>query len=256
MILSPTNRVYSHTTFVSAFIKDINYRADRSVKDYLELGEHFLKTSFQKVIFMDRAVFADYIYGKQHLYPSTQFIPIDKSDIYLYEYKSKANNFCPITNNPRKDTYEFFMVQCMKTEWIKQSIENNFFGSDDFVWIDFGIYHFIANDEELMSGMTNVARKKYPKVRIAITNPPDFPHYSRNILNHIIWMFAGSMFGGGKRCLLKFAEVMRAKCIELIEYSGVLMWEINVWYLIFFENIDLFDTYRITTHDKQLLLDY
>ena len=244
------------TTFVSAFMKDINQRTDRTIDDYMTLGEHFLTTPYQKVIFIDKDVYIEYISEKAHLYPSTYFIQIEKSDIYLYKYREHATDFRPITNNPDKDTYEFFMVQCMKTEWVKQAIEMNVFDSEQFVWMDFGIYHFINNDKDLIDGMQSMASKEYATVRIANTNPPNFQYYSRNVIRHIIWMFAGSVFGGSKGALTKFAEAMREKCLMFIEDYKTLTWEINLWYLLFFENISLFSLYDTFTHDKEILINY
>lgn len=244
------------TTFVSAFIKDINLRTDRTIDDYIEMGNHLLKTNFNKVIFIDEVVYMDFIYGNDDLYPTTYFILIKKSDLYLEKYKKDAINFSPVTNNSDKDTYDYFMVQCMKTEWMCQAIELDIFGGEQFVWMDFGIYHFINNDNELIEGMMSISSKCYDKVRIPIVNPPDFPYYSRNILNEVVWMFAGSIFGGDKKSLIEFARVVRNKCIMCIEDYGKLMWEINIWYLVFFENVALFDLYMVNTHDKHLLCNY
>jgi hypothetical protein len=244
------------TTFVSAFVKDINHRSDRTIDDYMKLGEHLLNTPFHKIIFIDKGVYETHIAEKAHHYPTTYFVQIEKPDIYLYKHKEHATDFRPITNNPEKDTYEFFMVQCMKTEWVKQAIEMNVFESEQFAWIDFGVYHFIDNDKDLMDGMRNMACKEYANVRIANTNPPDFPYYSRNVIRHIIWMFAGSVFGGNKHALTKFAEAMREKCLMFIEDYKTLTWEINLWYLIFFENQGLFDLYDTFTHDKEVLTNY
>lgn len=246
----------STVTFVSAFIEGINIRTDRTIDDYIIFGEHLMKTPFQKVIFIERDVYDVHIAKKIHLYPTTYFIQIKKSDIYLYNEKSRATDFRPITNNPNKDTYEFFMVQCMKTEWVKQAIDMNIFESEQFIWIDFGIYHFINNEKDLLEGMNNMSLKKYTDVRIANTRPADYNYYSRNVIRHIIWMFAGSVFGGDKNSLIKFARVMREKCMMFIEDYKTLTWEINMWYLLFFENQGMFNLYDTITHDKYILLNY
>lgn len=58
-------------------------------------------------------------------------------------------------------------VQCNKTEWIREAILKNPFNSDQFIWIDFGIYHIVNNDDEFYTGINNLNTKSYENVRIA-----------------------------------------------------------------------------------------
>ena len=53
------------------------------------------------------------------------------------------------TDNPNKDNLQYLFVQCHKTEWIKHAIDVNYFNSDQFIWIDFGIYHIFNNNLQL-----------------------------------------------------------------------------------------------------------
>ena len=245
----------SRMTIVTAFIGNINEREDRKIEHYLEYGNQLLNVYLPKIVFMDKETYNEHFLEKADSYPLTKFIPIEKKDLYLFNYKDVAYNYEIVTGNPKKDTIEFMFVQCMKTEWIKQAIEMNIYNTEQFAWVDFGILHFIKDVKALNEGLKQMSTKNYDKVRIPCGKPPDFPYFSRNVYHQIIWMFIGSLFGGGKSALLHFAKIMKEKCIEILEEKHHLMWEINIWYLLFFENVNVFDRY-ISDHSPKILLKY
>lgn len=243
------------TTIVSAFVGGINSREDRIIDHYIEYGKQLLSIDIPKIIFMDVHTYSTYFEESATTYPYTTFIPIMESDMYLFQYKDRTEKFDIITKNPKKDTIEYIFVQCMKTEWVRQAIEKNPYGSSQFIWIDFGIYHFIRDASILKEGIYHMSRCSYDKVRIPCGKPPNFPYFSKNLYHHIVWLFLGSVFGGGKESLLKFADLVKTRCIEILEEKHHLMWEINIWFLVFFENIHLFDRY-ICSHNPKMLFDY
>ena len=249
------NNTIHNMTIVTAFIGNINKREDRKIEHYLEYGNQLLKVNLPKIVFIDKDTYNEYFLEKIGYYPLTKFIPIEKEDMYLYKYKEMANKFDIVTGDTKKDTIEFVFVQCMKTEWVKQAIEMNIYNTDQFAWVDFGIFHFIKDSKALNEGLKQMSSKNYDKVRIPCGKPPDFPYYTRNVYHQIIWMFIGSLFGGGRPALLHFAKKMKEKCIEILEEKQHLMWEINVWYLLFFENVNVFDRY-MSDHSPKILLKY
>jgi len=158
------------------------------------------------------------------------------------------------TNNPKKDTPEYMIVQCHKTEWLRMAIEKNPFQTSDFVWIDFGIYHMIRDDGLFSTLLENIARKTYSKVRIAsCINPND--HCSQDLFCRVAWFFCGSVVGGNQTQLLRFAERMKSKCLSLFAEKKHLTWEVNIWYLLFQENNDIFDFY-FADHNPTVLSLY
>jgi hypothetical protein len=48
---------------------------------------------------------------------------------------------------------------------------------------------------------------------------------------------------------------MKTKCIDIITNEKTIMWEINIWSLIYLENPGLFDRY-IANHDGSILRCY
>jgi len=76
-----------------------------------------------------------------------------------------------------------------------------------------------------------------------------------DIYKNIKWYFAGSVFGGNETTLFDFADKMKEKCIQIINNKQTLMWEINVWYLIYLENREMFNSY-ICNHDTSIISNY
>ena len=215
---------------------------------------------------------------------NTIFVLFEKMDIYLYNYIDKITNFNVNTDNPLKDTLEYMFVQCHKTEWVKMAIQlvsnikNNTLilhlkSSDKlhFMWVDFGIYHMFNNNiKEFndsfkhLSEIDNINHNinhninnninHNNKIRISsCINPTN--KYNGDIYKHVAWFFAGSVFGGSSDSLTTFADLMKIECVNIIHERNHLMWEINIWYLIYLKNPELFDPYNCA-HDSSIIVNY
>jgi hypothetical protein len=247
----------SPLTFVTAFVGGINARADRDIHEYVRLGFALLSAGAPTVAFIDRETHARFFAAREREFPHTRFVVIDRADIYLMHYKCDATAFAPITDDPAKDTFEYIAVQCNKTEWIREAVEMDCFGSEQFAWLDFGVARFFEGEPgALRRALTHMESRTYTDVRMPHTQTPDFEGFSDDILRHIVWMFPGSVFGGHRLALLAFARRVKAKCLQLLDAHKLVVWEINVFKLVFFENIALFDLYAVETHDAQLCLRY
>ena len=60
---------------------------------------------------------------------------------------------------------------------------------------------------------------------------------------------------GNTESLLDFAEKTKEKCIDIIESKKHIMWEVNVWYLVYTDYADLFDPYH-SLHDISIIEAY
>ena len=238
------------TTIVSAFLSNVN--SHRPVEEYIKFGKHLLLADVNKVIFID-----EILYDSMSIYKNekTLFIKINKHDIYLYAYVDKIINFSLSGADNTKDTLDYILIQCNKTEWLKQAIELDFYKTEQFVWVDFGIRHILnCIDDDYRIKVETLNCKSYDKVRIAsIWNLNTFSN--QNYYTTIMWYFAGGVFGGKKDKLLLFAELMKKQCLDIIETKGTLMWEVNVWYLIYQLNSDLFSTYYCD-HNNSIIDNY
>lgn len=241
-------------TLVSAFVSNVNNRHDRSIDKYIEYGKLLLQSSINKIVFIDELLFDQFT---EYINDNTILIKIKKEEIYLYEYKDCVTNFTLDTTNSSKDTLEYMFLMCSKTEWIKKAIELNKFDSDNYIWVDFGIRHiFTCSNEEFIEIINKVKYKNESNdlLRIgAIWNLN--VKYNIDIYKNICWYFAGGVFGGNKKALLNFSVIMKNKCIEIITTKNTIMWEVNIWYLIYLETPELFDIYYCN-HNNTLIENY
>lgn len=129
---------------------------------------------------------------------------------------------------------------------MRSAIEMNPYELNNFVWIDFGIWYMIRDDQVFTDTCMNIAKNPVdPGIRIACGD----------CCNSISWFFLGSIFGGDRDSLLKFADLVKNKCIQTIQTHGTIMWEINVWLLVYREDPTLFRCYR-ASHDASILRNY
>ena len=96
---------------------------------------------------------------------------------------------------------------------------------------------------------------EYPHhVRIGAIWNPDFD-YELDLYKDVCWCFAGSIFGGNIHSLIEFADLTKKECIEIMEERKSLMWEINVWKLIYNQDRWKF-LYYFCSHDTSILDEY
>ena len=242
------------TTIVTAFLTKINNIEFRTYETYIEYGKKILQTGVKCVCFLEKDIYEKYFVPCLKDFPNTYFFMFDKSDNYLYQYLDQVTHYDLHTNNPTKDTIDYMFLQCHKTEFLRQVAIVNPFQTTNFTWIDFGIFHMVKNDESLRNGILNVSQKSYDKIRIAsCVNPNDT--CETDIYRFVVWFFAGSIIGGHRNVLLKYADLMKQKCISIIQERHHIMWEINIWYLLFQEHKELFDFY-FANHDTSILMNY
>ena len=109
-------------------------------------------------------------------------------------------------------------------------------------------------NSSLLEKIENLNDKIYSKVRIASIWSPSIS-YNVDIYKNVAWYFAGGVFGGNKDFLLDFANKTKEKCIHIIEKQNTIMWEVNIWFLIYLENKDLFDYYSCD-HNNTIIDNY
>ena len=97
--------------------------------------------------------------------------------------------------------------------------------------------------------------KSYDKIRIASCWDPTKEKKELDIYRVIRWYFAGGIFGGSKEKLIEFADLTKKKCLYMIHTYHHIMWEVNIWFLIFKEQPELFDWY-LTDHNPSMIQYY
>jgi hypothetical protein len=241
-------------TIVSAFMTNINKRGDRSYEKYFELAKSLLKIPINKVIFIDKTVIHHFL---QFANENTTIIPFEKESNYLYEFKNTIDNSKISNKNAEKDTVEYMFTMSYKTEFVRKAIHLNNYGAKQFIWMDIGIKHMInTSDEEFCEKILRLKNINYNlHVRIPSIWNPDCVFTSGDVYNEVLWYFAGSMFGGNATSLLEFADLTKETSLSIIKERNMLMWEVNVWHLIYRMDRWKF-LYYISKHDNSILDNY
>jgi hypothetical protein len=242
-------------TIVSAFVSNVNDRYDNALNRYYNFGKHILKSNVPKIIFVDEIMFE--LIGDDYNKKETLIVKINKKKSYLYDYAAHLTNFQLNSTDYTKDTIEFMFTMCNKTEWMKEAIKLNHFKTEYFIWIDFGIKHIfqgLLTDAEFVEKINSLKYKTYNNIRIGGIWNLNYK-FNIDIYKDVAWYFAGGVFGGNKSSLIKFAELMKEKCIHIMTSKNTIMWEVNIWYLIYSENKGLFDIYGCN-HNASLIDNY
>jgi hypothetical protein len=245
-------------TIVTAYL-NVNSR-NRTTAEYLGFSKGLLEAKCPMIIFIDKQI-ANQVIAAENL----KVIEIDKTYIYLLEKYSKNPesfaNFSMVNGNKQKDSIEFMSIMCNKTEFMREAIAMNPFGTDGFVWLDFGMKHVCPeiSDEEYSTQLETLAKKpimKEEETKVRIGQIWDFQYFTNGSpLLNIQWFFAGGVFGGTATPLLEFADRTRSKCLEIIELYKIITWEVNVWYFIYTEAMALFSPYKCN-HNVLLIKNY
>jgi hypothetical protein len=273
--------MYFNMHIVTGFIGGINSRKDRDLTKYMDFGRELLSVEIPTTCFIERDVWCGYILpsitsqiSEEHSFVYSckggvmdgicktfryvvcghvRFVFFELEDLFLWPYRDMASKFSLNTGNPGKDTLGYMMVQCQKVEWV--SIAESFARSstNEYVWIDFGAFHMFHGSVDSFQLALYQLRNRIDKrvlregcgqvVRIAGCWEP-YRHSGGDIYRDVNWTFAGSVFGGGAAAIHDFALRMREKCLLVLRERNHLMWEINVWVLIFLDSPALFSWYR------------
>lgn len=173
------------------------------------------------------------------------------TNMFLLSREENATEFNIKTSNPHKDTFRYMVVQCNKTEWMEiassvYGMENADTSSTQFAWIDFGIYHMFPSKRIFQSNFFKFTQKIKNTNSVCFAscwNPFTPLPANLDLYKTVAWVFAGSVFYGNKQNIRQVAEKVREKCLEIIETRKTLMWEVNIWYMVFKENPDMFSFY-------------
>lgn len=227
---------------VTAFLH--NKEHYQNIDFYMQYGVQILEIKQNKIVFMDKELIDIFLpYENEY----TTILPTTENDMYLYPYLKDLNH--KIEGKKNKDSNFFFSVMCNKTEWVRQAIKLELYEGNQYIWIDFGIFKIFNQDIQL-SKLHNC----YNKVRIAHIWDLNI-NYSSNIMKEINWYFAGGVFGGDKNKLIEFADIMKQTTLDFIKENNYLVWEVNIWYMIYKQHKDLFDPYACD-HNNTIVNNY
>jgi hypothetical protein len=240
------------SVIVSAFIY-LNKGSFKTLETYLNYGKSLIELKIHKIIFMDASLI--------HLFENdeyTTFISTSLEEIYLYQYKTECTNLEKVYKDERKDSFDYFIIQNNKTEWMRQAIDMDMYKATNYIWVDFGIFHIFKND--IPYDFHTLVSKHYSQVRISsiwnTTNNKIVINWNLNEFKNILWYFCGGIFGGDKNSLIQFADLTREKCNYVIKEYRLLLWEVNIWYFVYLDHPHLFDMYYVDNHNERMITEY
>lgn len=280
-------------TIVSAFMSQINARGDRPVQKYIDLGKALLSLHIRQVVFIERHIYETYIRseyahlcygygirfftyaGRAYEYVvlgHLTFVFFERADMYLEYYRDMATEFSLNTPHPSKDTLDYMFVQCHKTEWVAMAISlDNNTGNGIYSWLDFGIRHMypsaMAFDMAIYKLHDRLTKKSILKTveHSSSSTSNDVVYapscwepnkqYTQDVYREVFWVFSGSAFGGHSKALIDFALRTKTKCIDILTTRRRLMWEVNVWYLVYCDCPELFSLFY-GNHNANILTNW
>lgn len=138
----------SDITFVTMFFRlSDKYDERRNVDIYLKNGYRLLDNNINLIIYTEEE-FTDNLtlYRKNiGLLHKTKIITMKFSELPLYNYLDNIIKFRQLNpvqlSDPNIEPPEYIMLILSKWLLIEKSIINNYFNSQYYAWIDFGIYH-------------------------------------------------------------------------------------------------------------------
>jgi hypothetical protein len=205
----------SRPTFVTAFfdIKRSECGDGRTIEEYLSWINKTLQLNCNLYVFTESKFENFFKENRPAEYPM-QLIIIDFKDLYFYRYRDRMMEILENDNYKNRIQHptrvectlcEYNIIQYSKFDFLSRAIDENFFQSTSFFWIDAGVSRFFENVD---------ISKSYPGERcieflnqhndvLLIQNRDDL--FTFDIDEEFIWksdnLLYGTMFGGGPRVI-------------------------------------------------------
>jgi hypothetical protein len=222
-------------TIVSAFVPNVHGLV--SPDKYLEWGQNLVDVPVPKIIFMPEQLIAR-VRGNQF----TQLVPFEMEWPPFLESLA-----LPAVRNLEKDNHKYLWLMGHKLQFLQMAIEQNPFGTGQFLWLDFGVMK-ICDPQTFGANVCRMSTKSYPRVRLAHI----WPLQGEVDHDNINWCFAGGSIGGSAAALLAMARHVQAEMYKDI-FEKRITWEVNLWYRIYKAHPDLFSPYQADHNDSMLI---
>ena len=236
-------------TLVTGFIDRTRYDPGvpkRPVEFYLEHGKALLALPVPKVVFMEEHI-AMLLAPELSQAPTTHVVLVTKETMEYWPVRDRMLA-CPLPPgaNPDKDTHDYFILMLNKLQWCCQAAASNLWGTETFVWMDFGINYILTGTlgkavEQMQTHTPPVGRVRLPGCYVP---PPGHPA-------QLVWHFCGGLLGGRRDALERMRQ-LQAEVVWWLLDGGLVTWEVTVWYHVACRTQDLFDRYAADHNDSML----
>jgi len=229
----------NNLTIITGFL---NIRIKRPAKsnttnqtyDYIEKSRGTLQIPQYMVIYCSEDIIDDVtkIREEAGLLHKTKIIKITlENNLYMADKLDKIRENVA-KNNPPYDIPEYILAVNSRYGYIQNAIENNYFNTDYFAWVDFSASHIVNIPPNKI-----IEPKSHNKVRIGW-----IARHSNNqfVYNH--HCLGGGIFSGHKEIMMELIKLHHLEFIKLTE-MGYNINDDKLLFLIMEQNPNLFDTF-------------
>jgi hypothetical protein len=224
---------YDDVTIVTGFI-DIKAGVKKKYYSYIDCSIPTLSIPQNMVIFVHKDIEQHVIdiRTKLGLLDKTKIINITLEDLYMYDKletmkKNAEKNISPY-NNPL-----YIMAVNSRYKYIEHCIDSNYFNTNYFAWVDFGISHVVAmTSDKLCYSIENKIRTAW--IARLGKSKTEFT------FNHCA--MGGGLFMGHKSIMKKLCYIHDIEFRKLVDI-GHSVNDDKLLYLIFEQYPEMFDFY-------------
>ena len=202
--------------------------------DYIEKSRGTLQIPQYMVIYCSEDIIEDVIKIREEakLLNKTKIIKITlENNLYMLDRLDKIRENVA-KNNPPYDIPEYILAVNSRYGYLQNAIENNYFQTDYFAWVDFSASHIVNIPPNQI-----IQPKSHDKVRIGW-----IARYSNNqfVYNH--YCLGGGIFSGHKEIMMELIKLHHLEFIKLTE-MGYNINDDKLLFIIMEQNPYLFDIY-------------
>lgn len=222
----------------------------RTIDEYLKWFEKTLKLNVPMVVFTENK-FKDFVltHKKQNLHLVIK--PLEQIPYYKYlntiSTILKSNEYKRLIAAPFRVECKlplYNVIQYSKFDWIAETIEQKYFDSDYYFWMDAGCSRFFqdVNIENIWPSNYNILSPNKLNIQgnwhTVVYNILDIENY--------FWdtecILVGTLFGGSKDVCLNMAKIVKTEFENRLKKNSVNNEQIMLGYL-FKKNPELFNVY-------------
>ena len=204
------------------------------IYDYIEKSRGTLQIPQYMVIYCSEDIIDDVtkIREEAGLLHKTKIIKITlENNLYMADKLDKIRENVAKNNSPY-DIPEYILAVNSRYGYIKNAIENNYFNTDYFAWVDFSASHIVNIPPNKI-----IEPKLHDKIRIGW-----IARYSNNqfVYNH--HCLGGGIFSGHKEIMMELIKLHHLEFVKLTE-MGYNINDDKLLFIIMEQNPNLFDTF-------------
>lgn len=205
------------TAYFDIATKEKHLMKRRNSSTYLKCAQDLMKQDYNMVIYTEPQFENDIVKMRAGRCNKTRIITMNFDEIPYYRYKDRID-YCLKTNKidgiGMKNTVLYTIICWAKMEFVRMSIESNFFDTTHFGWIDFGIGYLSPN----LFYEKNVLGDIPDKISLLQLNYFKKGMYSfEELMKRRMYIFAGGLITGKSTHILWFCKQFKDKCMNLLD---------------------------------------